>query len=69
MSSVIQTSHFFHNFFIFSGDEKITLSAIIPFLDKKNKVAGFALPFSLNPTKVILTSLFSKINELSSVAA
>jgi hypothetical protein len=46
----------------------VILSHIIPFFDKKNKLAGFDFPFSLKPIKVKLTWGFSKTNLLKSVA-
>jgi hypothetical protein len=54
--SVIQASHLSHNLFISSLLENVMLLPKKPFLDKKKRVAGFALPNSSNPINVKLCS-------------
>ena len=57
--SVIQTSHLFQLFSISSLLMNLILLPKNPFLDKKNNVAGFALPNSSNPINVKLWFGFS----------
>ena len=57
--SVIQTSHFDHASSIWDDLMNLMSPPKKPFLDKKNKVAGLALPSSSKPTSVKVCSGFS----------